>query len=314
MSFSPAGSDSSFKVSALFFRVTWLLGVKFSSTLCPRSLPFSLDCANSPVSLFTSPKAVSSSSLRCTVSFCASIKLSSATEILFSFSVSSFSNFWFSSPLLSKRLSRLERLLWEAINASERFNLSSSMAAILRFIERISRSLGDMGPLSLFRSMLCITLSRSSFSTCDALRARLMLSTFSSAVENLVMDRNFSSSSFFEICAILRSSERSLSSPSRASSCVPILSCNRLEVSTRADSMLSKRFIWCLASCISFAVWELSSFSCPRRVFSPSVTILSVSVVSCSIGRLLSGSLVFLLARAFSTPFRTFSFSSFDSA
>ena len=132
--------------------------------------------------------------------------------------------------------------------------MSSSMAAILRFIERISRSLGDMGPLSLFRSMLCITLSRSSFSTCDALRARLMLSTFSSAVENLVMDRNFSSSSFFEICAILRSSERSLSSPSRASSFVPILSCNRLEVSTCVDSMLSKRFIWCLASCISFAV------------------------------------------------------------
>ena len=308
--------SSSFKFSTFCSSTGWRLGVKFSSTLCGRSLTLPSGCAIPSRSLDdNSFFAVSNSSFKFAVSFWASFNCASVNEILFSFSVSSFSIFSFSKLLLSKRFSRLERLVRDSISSSESMSFSSSMAAIFCFIDKISLSMGDISPVesSLLLSILLMALSRSNFSTCDALRAKLILSTFASPVENFLIDLSFSSSSLFEIWANRNSSDKSLSSASRVLSCVPTLSSNRFDSSTCEDWIFSKPLIWCFASCINLDICELSSFSRPRRDLKPSVSILSVAVVSFSTGRLLvSWTLFCLLSKAFSTSFRRLSFSSSD--
>ena len=173
-----------------------------SSTLCGLSLTLPC-CAILSRSLDNSSfLAVSNSSLRFAVFTLASFNCSSVNEIRVSFSVSSFSIFSFSKLLLSKRLSRLERLVRASISSSESMIFSSSMAAIFCFIDKISLSVGDIGLVEsslLPLSILLMALSRSNFSTCDALRAKLILSTFVSAVENFLIDLSFSSFSLFEI-------------------------------------------------------------------------------------------------------------------
>ena len=307
--------SSSFKFSTFCSSAGWMLGVKLSSTLWGRSFALPSSCAMPSRSLDEiSSFAATNSSLRFVVSIWDSFKEFSVSEILFSFSVSSISIFSFSRLLLCKRLSRLERLVRDSINSSEIISFSSKMVAIFCFMDRISISVGDIGLVesSLLLSIQLIALSRSNFSTCEALLAKLILSTFTSTVENFLMDLSFSSSSLFEICANRSSSDKSLSSASSAFSCVPTLSSNRFDASTCEESILSKPLIWCFASCISFDIWELSSFSRPSRDFKPSVTIRSVAVVSFSIGKLLSGTLFCLLTKALSTSFRRLSFSSSD--
>ena len=245
----------------------------------------------------------------------ASLKCFCTTEIRCSFSSSSCSIFLFSRPLLSSRFSKLERLVRDSISSSESISLSSSTSAILCFIDNISASLGDIGVLVsslILLSMLFMTLSSSNFSIWDVLRARIILSTFLSATENFLIDLSFSSSSLFEICANFSSLDKSLSSPSSTFNCVPTLSSSLLEVSTCEDSIRSKPLIWYFASSINFDICEVSSLSFPSRDFKPSVTILSVAVVSFSMGILLSGLLLFLLPKATSNSLRRICFSSSD--